>query len=123
MAAEIEIRGLKVATNHGVTEEEREAGQTLTIDISLIPVAHGAESTDRLEETVDYGAVATLAAGLAGAERNATLERVCARIADGVMERFACASVWVRAAKTEPPLDLDVDEVAVSVVRGEAPDA
>lgn len=121
MAAEIEIRGLKVATHHGVTEDEREAGQTLTIDISLIPAAGGAETTDRLEDTVDYGAVATLAAELAAAEQNATLERVCARIAEGVMGRFRCESVWVRAAKTEPPLDLDLDEVAVSVVRGEAP--
>lgn len=121
MAAEIEIRGLKVATNHGVTEAERDAGQTLTIDISLIPVRSGAEQSDQLEETVDYGAVAEQAAELAASERNATLERVCARIADGVMERFACQSVWVRAAKTDPPLELRLDEVAVSVVRGDAP--
>lgn len=121
MAAEIEIRGLKVSTNHGVTEAERDQGQTLTIDISLIPSASGAESSDRIEETVDYGAVAERAAELAAAERNATLERVCARIAEGVMERFACESVWVRAAKSNPPLELELDEVAVSVVRGELP--
>lgn len=121
MAAEIEIRGLRVATHHGVGEAEREAGQTLTIDISLIPVEHGAETSDRLEQTVDYGAVAELAAELAAAERNATLERVCARIADGVIERFRCESVWVRAAKSDPPLELELGEVAVSVVRGETP--
>jgi hypothetical protein len=36
------------------------------------------------------------------------------------MERFACESVRVRAAKPEPPLPLAVEEVAVEVVHERA---
>ncbi len=72
--------------------------------------------TDRLDDTVDYSEVCDIVA-LGATERSyRTLERLCHVIGERLMERFACESVRVRAAKPEPPLPLAVEEVAVEVV-------
>jgi 7,8-dihydroneopterin aldolase/epimerase/oxygenase len=114
-AVEIEVRGLSIYTHHGVTEAEREIGQRLEIDVSFDVPDCDAVLTDRLEDTVDYAEVCDIVA-LAATERSyKTLERLCHVIGDRLMERFACESVRVRAAKPEPPLPLAVDEVGVEV--------
>ena len=120
----VEIRGLSIFTQHGVTEAEREIGQRLEIDVSVGVPDCDAVLTDRLEDTVDYAEACDVVV-LAATERSyRTLERLCHVIADRLMERFACESVRVRAAKPEPPLPLAVEQVAVEVVheRGSAGD-
>jgi dihydroneopterin aldolase len=114
-AVEIEVRGLSIYTHHGVTEAEREIGQRLQIDVSFDVPDCDAVLTDRLEDTVDYAQVCDIVA-LAATERSyKTLERLCHVIGERLMERFACESVRVRAAKPEPPLPLAVEEVGVEV--------
>jgi dihydroneopterin aldolase len=114
-AVEIEVRGLSIYTHHGVTEAEREIGQRLEIDVSFDVPDCDAVLTDRLEDTVDYAEVCDIVA-LAATERSyKTLERLCHVIGERLMERFACESVRVRAAKPEPPLPLAVEEVGVEV--------
>jgi dihydroneopterin aldolase len=114
-SVEVEIRSLSIFTHHGVTEAERETGQRLEIDVSFDVPDCDAVLTDRLEDTVDYAEVCDIVA-LAATERSyKTLERLCHVIADRLMERFACESVRVRAAKPEPPLPLAVEQVAVEV--------
>ena len=123
-AVEVEVRGLSIYTHHGVTEAEREIGQRLEIDVSFDVPDCDAVLTDRLEDTVDYAEVCDIVA-LAATERSyKTLERLCHVIGERLMERFACESVRVRAAKPDPPLPLAVSEVAVEVVheRRERPD-
>jgi len=115
-SVEIEVRGLSIYTHHGVTEAEREIGQRLEIDVNFDVPDCDAVLTDRLEDTVDYAEVCDIVA-LGATERSyKTLERLCHLIAERLMERFACESVRVRAAKPEPPLPLAVSEVAVEVV-------
>ena len=115
-SVDVEIRGLSIFTHHGVTEAEREIGQRLEIDVSFDVPDCDAVLTDRLEDTVDYAEVGDLVA-LAATERSyRTLERLCHVIGERLMERFACESVRVRAAKPDPPLPLAVSEVAVEVV-------
>jgi 7,8-dihydroneopterin aldolase/epimerase/oxygenase len=121
-SVDVEIRGLSIFTHHGVTEAERETGQRLEIDVSLDVPDCDAVLTDRLEDTVDYAEVCDIVV-LAATERSyKTLERLCHVIADRLMERFACESVTVRAAKPEPPLPLAVEQVAVEVVHERGPD-
>jgi len=123
-SVDVEIRGLSIFTHHGVTEAERETGQRLELDVSFDVPDCDAVLTDRLEDTVDYAEACDVVV-LAATERSyKTLERLCHVIADRLMERFACESVRVRAAKPEPPLPLAVEQVAVEVVheRGSAGD-
>jgi dihydroneopterin aldolase len=117
---EVELRGLSIYTHHGVTEAEREVGQRLEIDLSFDVPDCDAVLTDRVEDTIDYAAVADIVA-LAATERSyRTLERLAHVIGVRLMERYGCDTVRVRAAKPEPPLPLAVEEVAVEVVHSRA---
>jgi dihydroneopterin aldolase len=112
----IEIGGLSLYTHLGVTQEERTVGQRTVIDLRLDVGESDATLTDRLEDTVDYAEVCQTVALLSqGTYR--TLERLCAAIADKLLEEFALEAVWVKAAKPEPPIPLAVEEVAVEVRR------
>ena len=116
-SVEVEIRRLSVYTHHGVTEAEREIGQRLEIDVGFDVPDCDAMLTDRLEDTIDYSEVCDIVALAATQRSYKTLERLCHVIGERLMERFACESVRVQAAKPEPPLPLAVDEVSVEVVQ------
>ena len=114
-AVTIEIRGLSLYTHHGVEAAEREVGQRLIFDLSFELADCDATVTDRVEDTVDHADVCQQVA-LAAQERSyKTLERLCAAVADRLMDRYGAEAVSVRAAKPEPPIALPVDEVAVEV--------
>jgi dihydroneopterin aldolase len=101
----------------GVTAAEREVGQRLLLDLRLDVGENDATLTDRIEDTVDYGEVCELANLVAQQRTYKTLERLCAAIADRLLEQYAANAVWVKAAKPEPPLALPVTEVSVEVWR------
>jgi dihydroneopterin aldolase len=113
----IEITGLSLYTHHGVSDAEREIGQRLMIDLRIEVGACDATVTDRVEDTVDYGEVCQTVALVAQQRSYKTLERLCSAIADRLLDDYEAESVWVRAAKPEPPIPLPVQEVSVEVVR------
>jgi 7,8-dihydroneopterin aldolase/epimerase/oxygenase len=113
----IEISGLSLYTHVGVTEAEREIGQRLLLDLRIDVGEVDATVTDRLEDTVDYSQVCQMTNLVAQQRSYKTLERLCAAIADRVIEQFDAHSVWVKAAKPEPPMALPVSEVSVEVWR------
>jgi dihydroneopterin aldolase len=113
----IEISGLSLFTHVGVTAAEREVGQRLLLDLRLDVGENDATVTDRIEDTVDYAEVCDTANLVAQQRTYKTLERLCAAIADRLLERYGVHSVWVKAAKPEPPLAFPVSEVSVEVWR------
>ena len=116
-AVSIEVAGLSLYTRHGVSEAERELGQRLLFDIAFELDECDATVTDRVEDTVDYAEVCEQVA-LAAQERSyKTLERLCAAVADRLIDRFGAESVRVKATKPEPPIPLPVEEVSVEVFR------
>ncbi|HLM50217.1 MAG TPA: dihydroneopterin aldolase [Solirubrobacteraceae bacterium] len=113
----IEVSGLSLYTHHGVTAAEREIGQRLVVDLRLDVGESDATLTDRVEDTVDYGEVCQAVALVAQQRSYRTLERLCTAIADRLLDEFGVESVWVKAAKPEPPIPLPVEEVSVEVWR------
>jgi dihydroneopterin aldolase len=113
----IEVSGLSLFTHVGVTAAEREVGQRLLLDLRMDISDCDATVTDRLEDTVDYGEVCQMANLVAQQRSYRTLERLCAAIADRLLEEYKANAVWVKAAKPEPPLPLVVTEVSVEVWR------
>ena len=113
----IEIAGLSLFTHVGVTAAEREVGQRLLLDIRMDVGECDATLTDRIEDTIDYGQVCDMANLVAQQRSYKTLERLCAAIADRLLEQYEANAVWVKAAKPEPPIPLPVDEVSVEVWR------
>ena len=113
----IEISGLSLFTHVGVTAAEREVGQRLLLDVRLEVGDCDATVTDRIEDTIDYGEVCDSANLVAQQRSYKTLERLCAAIADRLLDHFGAQSVWVKAAKPEPPLPFVVSEVSVELWR------
>jgi 7,8-dihydroneopterin aldolase/epimerase/oxygenase len=113
----IEISGLSLYTHVGVTDAEREIGQRLLVDLRIDVGEVDATVTDRIEDTVDYSQVCQMANLVAQQRSYKTLERLCAAIADRIIEEYDAHAVWVKAAKPEPPMALPVSEVSVEVWR------
>ena len=113
----VEISGLSLYTHHGVTAAEQEVGQRLVLDLRLDLGGVDATVTDRVEDTVDYAEVCQLVALLAQQRSYKTLERLCGAIADRLVTEYGALSVWIKAAKPEPPIPLPVEEVAVEIFR------
>jgi 7,8-dihydroneopterin aldolase/epimerase/oxygenase len=113
----VEVTGLSLYTHVGITAAEREVGQRLLLDLRLEVGECDATVTDRIEDTVDYGAVCEAVNLVAQQRTYRTLERLCAAIADRLLAHYDAHSVWVKAAKPEPPLALPVSEVSVELWR------
>ena len=111
------MRGLETFGPHGVTAAEREAGCRIVLDITLA-VEAGATASDDIAETVDYGAVARLATDLVAARSFHTLEALSAALADELQASFQPSALTIRAAKPEPPMSLELTDVAVTLRRG-----
>lgn len=116
----VEVVGLSLYTHLGVTEAERDVGQRLVIDLRLEVTDCDAIVTDRVEDTVDYAEVCEAVALAAQQRSYRTLERLCAAVADRLIDHFAAESVWIKVAKPEPPIPLPVEEVAVELWRERA---
>src|SRR5438874_4966702 len=113
----IEITGLSLYTHHGVSEAEREVGQRLVVDLRLDVGENDATATDAIEDTIDYAEVCQLVALVAQQRSHRTLERLCATIAERLLDDYELEGVWVKATKPEPPIALSVEEVSVEVWR------
>lgn len=112
----VAVTGLSVYTHHGVEEAERQVGQRLVFDLSFELDHCDAVVTDRIEDTVDYESVSDVVALTASERPLKTLERLSQKVADRLLERFSTVRlVTVRVAKTEPPMALSVEEVAVEL--------
>jgi dihydroneopterin aldolase len=119
MADRITLTGLRVDGRHGVFEHEKRDGQTFVVDVTLWLDLTTAAATDDLANTVDYGALAQLAAGIVAGEPRDLIETVAAEIADAVMARYAGAvhAVEVTVHKPQAPIPLDFADVAVTARR------
>lgn len=116
-AASVDISGLSLFTHHGVTDAEQEVGQRLVLDLRFDILDCDATVTDRIEDTIDYGAVCESVALAAQRRSYRTLEALCSDIADRMIDEFGAAEVWVKASKPEPPIALPVDSVSVELWR------
>jgi dihydroneopterin aldolase len=113
----IEISGLSLYTHMGVTPAEQEVGQRLLLDLRIDVGESDATLTDQLEDTIDYAQVCELTNLVAQQRSYKTLERLCAAIADRLLDQYEINAVWVKAAKPEPPIALPVSEVSVELWR------
>src|SRR5437870_12642446 len=84
----IEVRGLSLFTHVGVTAAEREVGQRLLLDLRIDVGDCDATVTDRVEDTVDYAEVCDVVNLVAQQRSYKTLERLCAAIADRLIEQY-----------------------------------
>jgi len=109
----IELRGLRVRGHHGVYEHERRDGQDFVVDITVwMDLTHAARS-DRLDDTLDYGAMAQRAAAIVGGPPCNLIEAVAGRVADDVFADGRVQTVEVVLHKPQAPIPLEFADVAV----------
>lgn len=97
MSITIELRGLRLFGRHGVHAHEKENGQDFLFDVDLEVGERGV--SDRLEDAVDYRAVARTIEEVSAARSYDLLEALASAVADELLRRFAPERVVVRVAK------------------------
>jgi dihydroneopterin aldolase len=93
----VELRGLRVFGRHGVHEHERRDGQDFLFDVDLEVGERG--TSDRIEDAVNYSAVARAVQELSDAQRYDLLEALATAIADELLRRFDAQRAVVRVTK------------------------
>lgn len=118
MTDRIILSGLRSFGFHGVFEEERRSGQEFIVDVTLALDLSRAGETDDLRDTVHYGEVADVVAGIVTGPPMDLIEAVAHRIAAAILEGFpAVRSVDVTVHKPNAPLAQSFDDVAVAITR------
>ena len=114
---EVRLTGISVRAHHGVYPEEQEKGQQFVVDVVAQIDLSAAGESDRLEDTVDYGALAQRVHDLVATERWNLLERIAERVARLVLEDERVRAVEVTVHKPQAPLAVPFDDVSVTVRR------
>jgi dihydroneopterin aldolase len=114
----IRLAGLRVVGTHGVLAEEQSRAQPFEVDLVLHVDLAAASTSDDLDDTIDYGAVAGVVERIVREEHVALLERLGGRIAEVVLaldERVAAVDVTV--TKLRPPVPVDLASASVTLRR------
>jgi len=113
----IELRGLRAVGTHGALPEEQARAQPFEIDVDVEADLRTAGQSDRLADTVDYGALAHAVERVVTKERFHLLERLAERIADEVGADSRITAVTVTVRKLRPPVAVDLASAAVTITR------
>ena len=115
MVTQIFIRGLQFFAYHGVSSEERIVGHRFVLDLTC-EVNQTAGISDRIEESVNYVEVASIAVGAATSGRFSTVERAATVIGERLISAFpTITAVTIRLGKIAPSIELTVAEVGVEL--------
>ncbi len=117
MSDRIELRGLRVSAVCGVLPEEKARRQPLELDLDVYADLADALTTDDLADTVDYGALCALVAGIAEGEAFNLLERFAGRVAETVLAVPGVDAVTVAVRKLRPPVPEDLATSGVRIHR------
>jgi dihydroneopterin aldolase len=117
MTDRITLTGLRVRGNHGVFEHERVDGQDFLVDLVVWLDLAVAGASDDLEDTLDYGSLATLAADVIAGPARDLIESVATEIAEKVLRDKRLRAVEVTVHKPSAPIEEAFADVAVTIRR------
>jgi dihydroneopterin aldolase/2-amino-4-hydroxy-6-hydroxymethyldihydropteridine diphosphokinase len=136
----IELRGMRVMGVHGLLEEERERAQPFELDLTVELDLRAAGATDEIGDTIDYAALAEIAASVVGGPHVDLMERLAEMIAEAVLAWPQNAlsgshpaqpatgdgpvkAVEVTVRKLRPPVAVDIRSAGVTIRRTPSPGA
>jgi dihydroneopterin aldolase len=115
MKNRIEINGIKLYAFHGCLHEEEKIGGNYVVDVMLNTNFSSAALSDNLNETIDYVDVNRIV-GEEMAIRSKLIEHVGQRIIKRLKHELpSIETVSVKVTKLSPPINGDVDSVAISI--------
>jgi 7,8-dihydroneopterin aldolase/epimerase/oxygenase len=114
----IVLTGLRVRGHHGVFDHEKRDGQDFLVDLTVWADLSRAARSDSLADTLDYGALAGLVAGLVAGPPVDLIEALAARIAEDVLgSDTRVRAVEVTVHKPSAPIPHTFADVAVTLRR------
>lgn len=102
---------------HGVSAAEKETGRRFEVDCELAADLAEPGKTDRLTDTIDYGAVYDLIADIVQNRSFSLLEGLAVNLATEVLAAFEVIEVTIRVRKLVPPINGNIDYIEVEVTR------
>ncbi|MGA9855232.1 MAG: dihydroneopterin aldolase [Gammaproteobacteria bacterium] len=93
------IRDLRVETVVGIYAWERRIRQIVSLDLDMGTDVHAAAQTDRIEDTLDYKAVAKRVAQFVSEQQYQLVETLAERVAALILDEFNIQQVKVTVHK------------------------
>ena len=112
----IYLNDLRIDTVIGVNDWERRIKQTVVLDVELGTDTRRAAAGDRIEDTVDYKAVAKRLIAFVGDSKFFLVETLAERIAGILMDEFKAP--WCRLRLNKQGAVRYVRDVGVIIERG-----
>lgn len=113
----ISLRGVEVFAHHGVYAHERQQGQKFFIDLDLSLSLAEAGGSDELSSTVHYGELASDIVRAVERDPVDLIETVAERVAALALARPNAREAVVTVHKPDAPMDADVRDASVTIVR------
>ena len=118
MYDEIKITDLEVFANHGVFPEENTLGQKFVFSIKLYTDTRFAGKTDELEDSINYGDVASFVTEYTKVHTVKLLEAAAEELAEAMLLRYDMVKgVSVEIKKPWAPIGLPLSEASVKIER------
>lgn len=111
----IEVNGIKLYAFHGCLPEEGKIGGNYIVDVTISTNFEEAAITDELEKTVDYVVVNKIVTEEMSI-RSKLIEHVGQRIVNRIKNEINnIDSLRIKVTKICPPINGDVDNVAIII--------
>jgi dihydroneopterin aldolase len=111
------LQGLRFMACHGALPHERQVMQLFLVDLELQLDLRPAGGSDRLEDTVDYGAVYETVRQVLTGSPYTLLEALAEACAQKILETYPVGQVMVRLTKPHAPIGGDMAAAAVEIIR------
>lgn len=110
------VNGLRLHGYHGVMEQEGVCGNEFIFDIEIEYDFAKAAIDDDIMSTVNYAEVIDIAKSV-NSTPSRLIENVAYRLDRDLRKRWPdITGLRIRLAKTQPPIDADIEEVAITIV-------
>lgn len=112
------LRDLRIDTTIGIYDWERLTRQTIVLDIEMGTDISRAASTDRIEDTLNYKAVAKRLTDFVGASQYQLVETLAEECCQLILREFAVP--WVRLTLNKKGAVRNADAVGIIIERSAA---
>ena len=111
----VEVNGIKCYAFHGCLPEEEKIGGNYRVDVKVTTDFSASFTTDELTDTVDYVIINKIVE-----EEMAIRSKLIEHVGNRILQRLkkevaAIQEVYIKVTKICPPIDGDVDDVAIII--------
>jgi dihydroneopterin aldolase len=113
----IRLNNVTLFARHGVAPQERELGQSFTLNIELLADFTTAAKSDELSDAMDYAAVLhTVTAAFTGRACN-LLEHAVWNVIRVLFKEFPAEEIRIRVRKSGAGIDTSLESAEVELVK------